>query len=110
VGECEHRSVGHNHRNWENLSVPGIVRSLVRAIVIVPPAPCRRRLRPLRLPLAVWSGHMLEHKRAVDLMVQDLTVPSTSAWNEGTAIYSELIQSCASCHALHHKVWGPRRQ
>ncbi len=55
-------------------------------------------------------GHMLEHKRAVDLMVQDLTVPSTSAWNEGTAIYSELIQSCASCHALHHKVWGPRRQ
>ena len=30
-------------------------------------------------------GHMLEHQRAVDLMVQGLTVPSTSAWNEGAA-------------------------
>ena len=102
-------------------------------------------------------GHMLEHQRAVDLMVQGLTVPSTSAWNEGTAtfasaplrnkdlpgdpeltravrsaetrvhvlaerartaddtrariyVYSELIQSCATCHTLHHKIWGPRRQ
>ena len=102
-------------------------------------------------------GHMLEHQRAVDLMVQGLTVPSTSAWNEGAAtfasapfrtkdlprdpaltravqsaetrvhqlaerartaddarsriyVYSELIQSCASCHTLHHKIWGPRRQ
>jgi cytochrome c553 len=102
-------------------------------------------------------GHMLEHQRAVDLMVQGLTVPSTSAWNEGAAtlasaplrdkdlprdpeltravrsaetrvhelaerarsaddtrtriyVYSELVQSCASCHTLHHKLWGPRRQ
>ena len=102
-------------------------------------------------------GHMLEHQRAVDLMVQGLTVPSTSAWNEGAAtfasaplrnkdlpgdpaltravrsaetrvhvlaerartadytrsriyVYSELIQSCATCHILHHKIWGPRRQ
>ena len=28
---------------------------------------------------------MLEQQRAVDLMVQGLTVPSTSAWNEGAA-------------------------
>jgi hypothetical protein len=28
-------------------------------------------------------GHMLAHQQAVDLMVQGLAVPSTSAWNEG---------------------------
>ena len=28
-------------------------------------------------------GHMLGHKAAVDLMAQGLTVPSTSAWDEG---------------------------
>ena len=33
-------------------------------------------------------GHMLEHQRAVDLMVQGLTVPSTSAWNEGAATFA----------------------
>lgn len=101
-------------------------------------------------------GHMLGHERAIDLMVQGLTVPSTTSWNEGAValataplrpkdlpkdpqltksiraaetrvlelaeqapgasdaqarihIYSELIQSCASCHTLHQKVWGPRR-
>jgi hypothetical protein len=100
-------------------------------------------------------GHMLTHQRALDLMVQGLTVPSTSAWNEGTDmltaaplsgkslprdpkltkdiraaevrvhelarrsrsaedtrsriyVYSELLQSCASCHSLHHVTWGPR--
>jgi cytochrome c553 len=99
-------------------------------------------------------GHMLAHKAAVDLMVQGLTVPSTSSWNQGAEqlqsaplrrselpkdtkltreilehekrvhalaerglaeadvrsriyVYSELIQSCASCHALHGNVWGP---
>jgi mono/diheme cytochrome c family protein len=102
-------------------------------------------------------GHMLEHQRGIDLMVQGLTVPSTSAWNKGADslasaplqgkdlprdpeltravrsaevrvhqlaegarnaddtrsriyVYSELIQSCATCHTLHHKIWGPRRQ
>jgi hypothetical protein len=31
-------------------------------------------------------GHMLEHKRAVDLMVEGLTVPSASAWTQGAAL------------------------
>jgi cytochrome c553 len=100
-------------------------------------------------------GHMLEHQRAVDLMVQGLTVPSATAWREGTRlllsaplrkgdlprdsrlthevveleeriheladrggraddqrsriyVYSELTQSCAACHGLHAKIWGPR--
>jgi cytochrome c553 len=100
-------------------------------------------------------GHMLEHQRAVDLMVQGLTVPSASAWREGTRallsaplrkgdlprdsrltreileleeriheladrgrladdqrsriyVYSELAQSCAECHSLHARIWGPR--
>ena len=101
-------------------------------------------------------GHMLAHKAAVDLMVQGLTVPSTSSWNQGAEqlqsaplrgsqmpkdpkltheilehekrvhaladraaaapdvrsrifVYSELIQSCASCHALHRN-WGPGKR
>jgi len=102
-------------------------------------------------------GHMLEHKRAADLMVQGLTVPSASLWQEGVQaldraplrrgdlpydrkltraiaaeekrvhelvarareaadqrsriyVYSELMQSCGACHALHGGVWGPDRQ
>jgi cytochrome c553 len=101
-------------------------------------------------------GHMLAHKAAVDLMVQGLTVPSTSSWNQGAEqlqsaplrrsqmpkdpkltneilehekrvhaladraaaapdvrsrifVYSELIQSCASCHTLHRN-WGPDKR
>jgi cytochrome c553 len=101
-------------------------------------------------------GHMLAHKAAVDLMVQGLTVPSTSSWNQGAeqlqsaplrgsqmpkdpkltheildhekrvhaladraaaapdvrsriVVYSELLQSCASCHALHRN-WGPGKR
>jgi cytochrome c553 len=102
-------------------------------------------------------GHMLAHKAAVDLLAQGLTVPSTSAWDEGVRqlrsaplhrralpkdakltkdiqdnekrvhslaergleasdtrskiyVYSELLQSCASCHALHGNVWGPTKR
>ena len=102
-------------------------------------------------------GHMLAHKAAADLMAQGLTVPSTSAWDEGVRqlrsaplrrgalpndpkltkdildnekrvhslaergleasdarsriyVYSELLQSCASCHALHRNVWGPTKR
>jgi len=25
-------------------------------------------------------------------------------------VYSELMQSCGACHALHGGVWGPDRQ
>jgi hypothetical protein len=31
-------------------------------------------------------GHMLEHKRAVDLMVEGLTGPSASAWTQGATL------------------------
>jgi cytochrome c553 len=102
-------------------------------------------------------GHMLEHRAAVDLMVQGLTVPSTSLWQQGAEglrsaalrrgelprdpkltkeilatekwvhelaesarqasdtrariyVYSELIESCGTCHALHGNVWGPERK
>jgi cytochrome c553 len=102
-------------------------------------------------------GHMLAHKAAVDLLAQGLTMPSTSAWNDGVRqlrsaplrraempkdakltrdilenekyvhslaergleasdtrsriyVYSELLQSCASCHALHGNVWGPTKR
>ena len=102
-------------------------------------------------------GHMLAHKAAVDLMVQGLTVPSTSAWSQGAErllsaplrrsempkdpkltreilehekrvhtlaeraavapdvrsriyVYSELIQSCATCHTLHGNIWGPHKR
>lgn len=102
-------------------------------------------------------GHMLAHKRAVDLMVLGLTVPSASLWREGAIaldaaplrrrdlpkdpkltreilaterlvhemaerarqatdarsrvyVYSEVIQSCGTCHALHGNVWGPDKR
>lgn len=102
-------------------------------------------------------GHMLDHKRAVDLMVQGLTVPSESRWVEGAKgleaaplhrsdlprdatltreivdlerqvhqlaqrarehtdarsriyYYSEIVQSCGTCHALHGNVWGPDKE
>jgi mono/diheme cytochrome c family protein len=102
-------------------------------------------------------GHMLEHQRAVDLMLQGLVVPSTTLWEEGaqglkgarlherqlprdsrltpeiitaedrvhrlasTAVdihdpsvrattYAQLLATCAECHGLHQKLWGPSRQ
>ena len=102
-------------------------------------------------------GHMLAHKEAVDLMVQGLTVPSASLWQQGAEtlgdaplrraalprdpkltkdvlaseewvhqladrarhasdqrsriyVYSELIQSCGTCHALRGNVWGPDKK
>jgi len=113
--------------------------------------------RPASTVIGGIVGHMLAHKAAVDLMVQGLTVPSTTAWNEGVQqlrsaplrrrelpkdakltrdildnekrvhslaerglqasdarsrifVYSELLQSCASCHALHGNVWGPTKR
>jgi cytochrome c553 len=102
-------------------------------------------------------GHMLAHKRAIDLMVQGLTVPSASLWRQGAEalgsaplrrealprdpkltkeileteqwvhqmadrarqatdvrsqiyVYSELIESCGTCHGLHGNVWGPDKR
>ena len=102
-------------------------------------------------------GHMLAHKRAVDLMVEGLTMPSASAWRQGAEalgsaplrrealprdakltkeildaeqwvhelagrasqatdvrtriyVYSELIESCGTCHGLHGNVWGPKKR
>lgn len=99
-------------------------------------------------------GHMLTHQAALDLLVQGLTTPSTSLWNQGAdalvaaplrkgqlpsdarvsgevlksekhvhelatrarlaedtpsrvAVYSELVQSCAACHGVNRKGYGP---
>lgn len=99
-------------------------------------------------------GHMLEHQRAADEMLQGLFIPSPSTWQTGaarfaTAVlrpdeyptdsgmtanlkkvearvhavataaaddvtdtaraarYAQLITTCAECHSLHKRVWGP---
>lgn len=99
-------------------------------------------------------GHMLDHQRAADLMLQGLIVPSTTAWREGADAlnvarlrdrdlprdsrwtpeivktedrlhrfageavqmqdpstrarsYAQILATCAECHGLHQKVWGP---
>lgn len=99
-------------------------------------------------------GHMLEHRRAADDMLQGLLISSTSSWQVGaerlraaplhaselppdprmtaavtsaekrvhqladqaiqastpaarSAVYVRLISTCAECHGLHRKVWGP---
>jgi cytochrome c553 len=99
-------------------------------------------------------GHMITHQAAMDLLLQGLTTPSTSLWNDGAnallsatlrksqlpndarissgimksethvhalaekarhaedkasrvAVYSELIQSCATCHGANLKSFGP---
>lgn len=101
-------------------------------------------------------GHMLEHQRAADLLLQGLIVPSASQWTQGAealraaplrsgdlppdrrlnanlkladdrvhqlaaradkasdpttrgAVYTDLLTTCAQCHSLHGKVWGPAR-
>jgi len=99
-------------------------------------------------------GHMITHQAAMDLLLQGLTTPSTSLWNQGAdalsiaplkkgklpsdakesskmmksekqvhalaaqarqaedmasrvAVYSELIQSCATCHGANAREYGP---
>jgi mono/diheme cytochrome c family protein len=101
-------------------------------------------------------GHMLEHQRAVDELLQGLVVPSLSQWRQGVerlkvaplkpgdyppdraltndlkradarvhqiadraaraadaparaAVYADLLTTCAQCHGLHRRVWGPGR-
>jgi cytochrome c553 len=110
---------------------------------------------PVPVPGGV-VGHMLEHQRAVDLMLQGLVVPSTTLWEEGAeglkearlherqlprdsrltpeivsaearvhqlagkavemsdssaraASYAQILATCAECHGLHQKLWGPSR-
>jgi cytochrome c553 len=99
-------------------------------------------------------GHMVAHQGAMDLLLQGLTTPSTSLWNEGAdalsaaalaknkmpsdpkisghimksekevhalaararhaedtssraGVYSALMQSCATCHGVNSKGYGP---
>lgn len=99
-------------------------------------------------------GHMIEHQRAIDQMLQALVLPSASLWREGTAAlkvaslhrsdlprsaklpaaladaekrvhqwadqastltepaaqarsYAQILTTCAECHGLHSKIWGP---
>lgn len=100
-------------------------------------------------------GHMREHQRAVDELLQGLVIPSSRLWSQGaerlraeplstellprdpaltasvkdaetrvhrladratdatetaarTAAYAELLTTCAQCHSLHGRIWGPR--
>ena len=100
-------------------------------------------------------GHMLDHQRAVDALLQGLVIPSASRWQEGAgmlavaelrgrdlpsernytrdilaaesavhvladraarastpqeraATYVEVLTTCAKCHGLHRRIWGPR--
>jgi cytochrome c553 len=102
-------------------------------------------------------GHMLDHQRAVDRMLQGLVVPSATLWREGAEAlrvaplhrgdlprsskmtgavtaaekrvheladaaialsepsaragsYARILTTCADCHRLHGKVWGPSRR
>lgn len=99
-------------------------------------------------------GHMLEHQRALDHLLQGLALPSTSMWQEGVrgleqaplhrsdlpadskltasiraaeahvhrlaleardasstssraTVYGRLLATCADCHSIHRKLWGP---
>jgi cytochrome c553 len=109
---------------------------------------------PAETALGGVIGHMLAHQAAMDLLVQGLTTPSTSLWNQGAdalvdspirkgqlpsdakvsgelmksekhvhelaarakqaedtpsrvAVYSDLVQSCATCHGANGKGYGP---
>jgi cytochrome c553 len=126
-GEC-HRAVG------------------TRPALPVPPAPV----------VGGVVGHMLEHQRAIDQMLQGLIVPSDTLWREGAnglktaplhrsdlprdskltrglmaaekrvhqlaadaasmsepatraKSYAQILTTCAECHGLHRKIWGPSR-
>lgn len=99
-------------------------------------------------------GHMLEHQRAVDRLLQGIVIPSESRWQEGarlltsapmaradlppdhgltpdvrgaeaevhalaeraaaatspdarTGVFVDLTMTCARCHGLHQRIWGP---
>jgi mono/diheme cytochrome c family protein len=101
-------------------------------------------------------GHMLEHQRAVDELLEGLIAPSASAWRDGAsrlataelgsvklpsdlkmtsdvrkiearvhqlasqaaaasdasariASYAQVIATCAECHGIHSRIWGPGR-
>jgi len=112
---------------------------------------------PDRPAVGQTVGHMLDHQRALDRMMQGLVVPSSALWNEGaqalrvaplasgklpkdpkltpdvaageqrvhqladqaagtsdpqarSALYGELLGTCARCHSLHANIWGPTRR
>jgi mono/diheme cytochrome c family protein len=120
-------------------------------------------LTAVRPPIAAASerdlggivGHMREHQRALDELLQGLVTPSARLWSQGagrlaseplstdrlppdpgltatvtqaetrvhqladrasqagdtaarTAAYAELLTTCAECHRLHGRIWGPR--
>ena len=124
---------------------------------------CHQALRVRPTPAVVRRpdvgglvGHMLEHQRAVDALLQGLIIPSATEWRVGAqrlkvaplhpsdlppdpqwtrvrkqadervhqiadraerasnplmrgAVYADLLTTCAECHSLHQRVWGPRR-
>ncbi len=99
-------------------------------------------------------GHMLEHRLAVDEMLQGLFIPAETQWRDGAsrlrmapllpeslppdpgltkeaqaadaavhaiaeeatqantpaaraAVYTKLVTTCAACHGIHSRIWGP---
>ena len=126
-------------------------------------ASCHRTFGVMPVPSVLTTrdlggivGHMLQHQRAADEMLQGLLIPSVTQWQMGaerlcTAIlherelppdrqwtreirgaegrvhaaaeralkattqsargasYVDLLSSCAQCHSLHKKLWGPGR-
>jgi hypothetical protein len=99
-------------------------------------------------------GHMLEHQRAADQLLQGIVIPSAMSWGQGAQAlrvaalkpgefppdsrfqsdfhkaevevhdianrataddsmgqrvdtYARLLTTCASCHSLHRRIWGP---
>lgn len=99
-------------------------------------------------------GHMLEHQRAANQLLQGIVIPSATLWGQGAEAlrtaplkaaefppdsrfqsdfhkaevevhdianrasaddamgqrvdtYARLLTTCASCHSLHRRIWGP---
>jgi len=126
-------------------------------------AECHRAVGVMPSPSAIVRpdvgglvGHMLEHQRAIDDLLQGLLIPSAPQWSRGAerlrvaplrqgdlprdplltgsvkradarvhqiaeqavlassplsraAAYGDLLATCAECHGLHRKIWGPGR-
>jgi len=66
---------------------------------------------PLRSKDLPRDPQLTRSIRAAEKRVHELAEQAVGAPDPRSRIYfySELLQSCASCHTLHQKVWGPRR-
>lgn len=130
-------------------------------------AQCGNCHRAVGVPVAISTppardlggivGHMLEHQRAADAMLEGVIAPSRSLWQTGADrlaraallpetklpsdlrlleavrhseerlhdlakraaaeinapahqdLYAQIMTTCAECHSLHQRIWGPTR-